>query len=179
MKYDRKLFKFNSRSARWSIRHRLSMKHKGKLFVLDNYNGRLLDVENEKWDVEHIIPLSLAWHSGFEKQYASSEFIAAARMKMFSNDQRNLIPVAAGSNRSRGANSLWTWLPLNTHYIPTRNATVRELFLDYGLKMSDSQKWALDFADAKINKKYKHGYRLNSVRAWLIGKGFHRILMPF
>ena len=151
----------------------------GELFLLDNYNGRLLNMTKEKWDVEHIIPLSLAWKAGFEHQYRTDTRIALTNMRLFSNDARNLIPVAAGSNRSRGARSLWQWLPLNTAYIPTRNAIVRELFVAYGLEMSKSQRWALDFADAKIAGKYKNGYRMNAVRAWLIDKGFHRALMPF
>jgi len=178
MKYNRKLFKFNSRQARKLILGRLGIHWKGDILLLDNYNGKMLSNRLDKWDSEHVVPLSLAWRSGFEEQYLLDKKSAMTRMKQFANEERNLIPVAAGSNRSRGSNSLWNWLPLNTHYIPVRNALVRSMYADYGLKLTKTQQWAMDWSDAKILVKYKHGIRMNGVRAWLIDKGLHRILMP-
>lgn len=173
MKYDRSLFRFKSKEARDHIKKTMDVNGNG--WFLDPYNGVLI----QKFDAEHIIPLKSAWESGFSSLYSKDKRYALELMIKFANDHRNLCPTKPGSNRSRGCKTLWNWSPLNLSFIPERNRIVRKLYSEYGLTLSLSQKWALDWSDYKITKKYKQGIHLGKVRSWLFDKGFHRILMPF
>jgi hypothetical protein len=139
------------------------------------YNGRVVT----KFDAEHIFPLKLAWEQGFKQMYLDNPKAAAVQMKCFANDHRNLTIAGQSSNRSRGSKNLFDWVPLNLAYVPVRNAIVRELANDYGLTLSKPQHWAMDWADNKILKKYKHGIHMGKARSWLIERGLHRVLLPF
>lgn len=172
MRYNRKLFSFNSRKARDGLIKR------SKGVLLDVYNGVLLDDESD-FDAEHILPLKSAWDMGFNKQYKENRTEALRNMGLFSNDYRNLVIVGYSSNRSRGHKTLWNWSPLNLAYVPVRNAIVRELAKEYGLTLSITQKWAMNWADDKIKVKYRHGIHLGKTRTWLIEHGFYKFLMPF
>ena len=170
MKYNRRLFRYSSKRARRNTSPLTGF--------LDHYNGVVLK-EGDRYDMEHIFPLSLAFKCGFRDLIKNKglEF-AKYRMRQFANDSDNLIPVLASSNRSRGASSLWDYAPLNLAWIPERNRRVRLLADRYGLKLTRRMKWSMDFADRKI-LKHRNGIRLGKVRAWLINNGFYRFLMPF
>lgn len=172
MKYNRKLFNFNSRAAR------IHLIAKADGVMLDVYNGVVLS-HDEPFDAEHISPLKSAWDGGFNKQYRDNPKKALERMSLFANDPRNLAIVGASSNRSRGHKTLWNWSPLCLRFVPTRNAIVRELYDEFDLTLTASQKWAMDWSDKKILEKYKHGIHMGKVRAWLIENGFYKFLMPF
>ena len=172
MRYNRKLFRFNSQRAR----KRLIDKADG--VYLDVYNGRLLNSPKE-FDAEHIFPLKSAWEQGFNKQHQINPEFALENMKKFSNDERNLTIAGSSSNRSRGHKTLWNWSPLNLAWLPERNRIVRELAEDYGLVLTKPQQWAMDWSDEKITVKYKHGIALGKTRSWLVSHGFHKFLMPF
>lgn len=172
MRYNRKLFNYDSRSARVY----LLLTHGD--CMLDVYNGRILK-HDEPFDAEHICPLYGAWLAGFREQYLADREKALVQMEMFANDPRNLAVVGASSNRSRSAKTLWNWSPLCLTYVPVRNAIVRELYEEFGLKLTAPQKWAMVWADKKILETHKHGIHLGKVRSWLIEHGFHSWLLPF
>lgn len=169
MKYNRDLFEYNGPKAR---RH---LKASSGGIYLDVYNGRIV----QDFDAEHVFPLKSAWDCGFSTLYSVNEVRALQQMKAFANDPKNLVIAGSSSNRSRGHKTLWNWCPLNLAWIPERNRIVRELAKDYDLTLTAPQKWAMDWADYKITKKYKHGILLGKTRAWLTQHGFHKWLMPF
>ena len=169
MKYNRKLFHYNSRAARNRLKE-------SPLF--DPYNGRMIK-PHESWDAEHILPLKTAWELGFKYLYVVNEEAALVRMKDFANDQRNLIATKSSSNRQRGDKTLWNWCPLNLAYLPERNQIIRELVKDYGLNLTESQLWALTWSDRKLTGQLRHGIHMGKTRAWLIKNGFYRWLMPY
>lgn len=55
-------------------------------------------------DIDHLVPLSLAWQRG-ASAWSQSERIA------FANDRRNLWPVEASLNRAKGDKPISQWLP--------------------------------------------------------------------
>jgi len=169
MKYDRKLFNYSSSRARDYL------KESSNGVYLDVYNGRIV----KTFDAEHVFPLKSAWDQGFRKMYLQDQETALVKMKCFANDHRNLVISGSGSNRSRGHKTLWNWVPLNLAWIPTRNSIVRELATDYGLILTKSQQWSMDWTDAKITTKHKHGIHMGKARSWLIEHGFHSVFMPF
>lgn len=54
----------------------------------------------------HIVPLAWAWARGADE-------CTDRRRRAFALDTRNLQPVDAGMNRSKGADERLEWLPLN------------------------------------------------------------------
>lgn len=169
MKYSRRRFQYSSKKARAYL-----ISASGP-FLLDVYNGRHVT----KFDAEHIFPLKSAWEQGFAKMYLEDPKGTAIKMKCFANDHRNLTIAGQSSNRSRGHKTLWNWVPLNLAWIPTRNRIVRELAADYGLTLTKSQQWAMNWADKKLTTTHKHGIHMGKSRAWLIKNGFYKVLMPF
>lgn len=86
-----------------------------------NYRSNGCTVDRGKWislftnkeyykakelDVDHVVPLALAWERG---AYAWSY----SKRIRFANDMTNLIPVEAYLNRQKGAKSIGEWLPPN------------------------------------------------------------------
>ena len=171
IKYNRSLFKFNSKKARKQL-------EQGGYPLLDHYNGRLV-YQAHQWQAEHALSLREAWEYGFKQQYAVNPRSALINMKRFANDMDNLIVVSGSSNMSRGSLSIYEFLPLNLAFVPVINAKYRILENRYGLQLPKRVKRVMKFSDRKILEKYKNGIRLNKVRAWLITHGFHRFLMPF
>ena len=60
-------------------------------------------------DVDHIVPLAWAWDHGADEW-------TDRRRRAFALDTRNLQPVDAGLNRSKGADGPLDWLPPNAEY---------------------------------------------------------------
>ncbi len=69
----------------------------------DPYTGEI-EREARSLDVDHVVPLAWAWDHG------AATWTRAERVR-FANDPRNLVPVAAGANRSKGADGPDEWLP--------------------------------------------------------------------
>jgi len=85
-------------------------------------------------DVDHIVPLALAWERG---AYAWSE----DKRLQFANDLTNLVPVEASLNREKGAKSIGQWLPpLNKCEYVFRFARVS---LKYGLSLTSDDERVL------------------------------------
>ena len=171
MKYNRRLFKFNSARARRTLSER-------GYPLLDKYNGRFV-FKSHQWHVEHVLPLKTAWDAGFKQQFERGDISTMMRMQKFANDMDNLIVVSGGSNMSRGSKTLWEWSPLNLAYIPERNRIIRLMADRYGLELTTLQQWSMDFADKAILGRHKNGLHLGRVRSWLIERGFYRLLLPF
>lgn len=60
-------------------------------------------------DVDHIVPLAWAWENGAWAWTASLR-------RAFANDPRNLLPVSASANRSKGAKGPLEWMPALESY---------------------------------------------------------------
>lgn len=69
----------------------------------DPYTGRI-ETDAGQLDIDHLVPLAWAWAHG------ASDWSRERRVR-FANDLRNLVPTAAGVNRSKGADGPDEWLP--------------------------------------------------------------------
>lgn len=98
---------------------------------LDAYTGALLS-DPEDIDVDHIVPLHVAWDAG-------AAFWDEKGRVVFMNDPRNLALTASGINRSKGDDTPFEWLPPD----PKAQCRYVENFLSvlrgYGLTMEGSE----------------------------------------
>lgn len=62
-----------------------------------------------KIDIDHVVPLKHAWETGAENW-------SAKRRKEFANDPENLVITNLKYNRSKGAQTPLTWMPINRYY---------------------------------------------------------------
>ncbi|WP_226360974.1 HNH endonuclease family protein [Pseudonocardia sp. ICBG1142] len=72
--------------------------------LADPYSGETITGPSREVDVDHIVPLSLAWRTG--AAHWSDE-----RREAFANDLANLRAVSARDNRSKGDKGPEEWLP--------------------------------------------------------------------
>lgn len=85
--------------------------------------------------IDHIVPLSLAWDMGAWRWSDQDR-------EQFANDPGNLLAVDGPTNGSKGDSSLSEWLPPNTDYICTYTVMFVTLTERYELAMSDADKAA-------------------------------------
>ena len=107
-KYDRKVFEFDSRSAKSSLlaEQGISKRTWGTV-AIDAYTGRLEDAYVLESD--HIIPLKWAWDKGACNWSKSDQVI-------FANDLDNLALTHMFHNRSKGAKGIDHWTPIGTEF---------------------------------------------------------------
>lgn len=74
----------------------------------DPYTGKTFTTSSPL-DIDHIVPLAWAWDHGADEW-------SDRRRRAFALDTRNLQPVDAGLNRSKGADGPLEWLPPNVEY---------------------------------------------------------------
>ncbi|WP_281348233.1 HNH endonuclease family protein [Marinobacter changyiensis] len=67
------------------------------------FTGNVIQNSSEI-DIDHVVPLAWAWERGASNW-------SDARRERFANDERNLWPVEASLNRSKGARGPNEWLP--------------------------------------------------------------------
>ena len=75
------------------------------------YDGQVF-TSASSLDIDHMVPLEEAWASGAYKW-------TSATRTAYANDlgyPRSLIAVSAGSNRSKGSDDPWLWMPTRTSY---------------------------------------------------------------
>lgn len=70
----------------------------------DPYTGETVSGSTRRIDVDHVVPLSLAWRTG------AAEW-PAERREAFANDPGNLLAVGASGNRSKGDKGPEEWMP--------------------------------------------------------------------
>ena len=75
-----------------------------KIRFVDPYTGLEYAGEAHRIDIDHVVPLAEAWRSG-------ADGWTRERRVAFANDTYNLIPTAAGVNRSKGDRDPAEWLP--------------------------------------------------------------------
>lgn len=173
MNYSRSDFRFDSRAARARLAART---------MLCPYNGRLIN-PSDLWDAEHIVALKQSWEHGFANMMISANGQGDGikkvrhRMRRFANDPLNIIPVIAGSNRSRGSHTSWNWLPLNLAYIQKRNEITKQIYEKYGLTLQPEQIFFFDWWESKL-KNHRLGVKPPKIRAWLLRNNFPLSLMP-
>ena len=74
----------------------------------DPYTGKTFTTSSSL-DIDHVVPLAWAWDHGADEW-------TDRRRRDFALDTRNLQPVTAGFNRSKGSNGPLEWLPPNLEY---------------------------------------------------------------
>lgn len=76
----------------------------------DPYTGEIIEfvraMGGSQIDIDHMIPLSAAWHAG------ASEWTDAERLA-YANDPLVLLAVDAGANRSKSDQTIAEWMPTN------------------------------------------------------------------
>lgn len=72
--------------------------------LADPYTGRRVAGPTRALDVDHVVPLALAWRSG-------AAGWDERRRERFANDPANLRTTSASTNRSKGDEGPETWLP--------------------------------------------------------------------
>lgn len=70
----------------------------------DPYSGQTSTGPSRRIDVDHVVPLALAWRTG-AADWSSD------RREAFANDPANLRAVAAGPNRAKGDKGPEEWMP--------------------------------------------------------------------
>ena len=75
----------------------------------DPYTGKTFTTSSPL-DVDHVVPLAWAWNHG------ADQWTDRRRRRAFALDARNLQPVDAGLNRSKGSSGPLEWLPPNIEY---------------------------------------------------------------
>lgn len=107
----------------------------------DPYTGKVIAFDRSKGggggvDIDHIIPLSLAWKTG------ASEWDASKRLS-FANDPLNLLASDSSENRKKGDKDASQYLPPNTSFhceYVARQVTVRA---KYGTWVTPAEKKAI------------------------------------
>lgn len=107
----------------------------------DPYTGKVIAFDRSKGggggvDIDHIIPLSLAWKTG------ASEWDASKRLS-FANDPLNLLASDSGENRKKGDKDASQYLPPNKAFqcqYVARQVTVRA---KYGTWVTPAEKDAI------------------------------------
>lgn len=75
--------------------------------LVDPYTGKTVRWSGSRAgvvDVDHVVSLSNAWQTG-------AQALTLGERRLLANDQLNVVPVAAGVNRSKGDGDAATWLP--------------------------------------------------------------------
>lgn len=88
-------------------------------------------------DIDHIVPLSFAWDHG---AYSWDNETRRA----FANDLRNLLPVSASANRSKGDKGPLEWLPPNSEYRCSYVLRFQRITRIYKLDLSTDEIFEMD-----------------------------------
>lgn len=106
----------------------------------DPYTGRSIAFErgpatSAKVQIDHIVPLALAWEEGAWKW-------SADKREAFANDPANLLAVDGPTNGSKSDSSISEWLPPTEQFHCTYTALYVAVHDKYELAMSDSDRAA-------------------------------------
>jgi hypothetical protein len=105
--------------------------------IYDPYTNKTIEFNRttgaSKVQIDHVIPLSLAWQMG------AAHWPAEKRLA-FANDPVNLIAVDGPTNGSKSDSSIATWLPPNKGIRCAYALRVAQVSLRYDLPMTDSDK---------------------------------------
>ncbi|WP_083748427.1 MULTISPECIES: HNH endonuclease family protein [unclassified Pseudonocardia] len=103
----------------------------------DPYTGRVLTGPARALDVDHVVPLSLAWRTGAARW-------TAAEREEFANDPANLTTPAAAGNRAKSDNGPEEWLPAidQCGYVTRFSAVVER----YDLTVTEARRDAIEGA---------------------------------
>ena len=122
------------------------------------YTGRIIKHPSDL-DIDHLVALG-------EIDAAGAHAWTLEQRTAFANDPDNLVAVYSGSNRSKGDNDAYLWLPPNiancTWYLDAR----KRVWDKYGIDVDDDEKKSVAFFEKKC-PLHEKGIRLNRVRSWL------------
>lgn len=93
-------------------------------------------------DIDHVVPLSYAWEHGAYKW-------TDKQRRAFANDLKNLFPVDAKANRSKGDSGPLEWLPPNQKFQCYYVVRFRRVFITYDLE------WSFDERNKLMDLQYK------------------------
>jgi len=130
------------------------------------YTGRVTRNPSDL-DVDHLVALG-------EIDAAGANAWTVERRTQFANDPVNLVAVYKGSNRSKGDQDAYLWLPPNiancAWYLEARNA----VWTKYGVVIDDDERKSVEFFEEKC-PLHEKGIKLNRIRRWL-GTWFEGLL---
>ena len=122
------------------------------------YTGRIAKDPSEL-DIDHLVALG-------EIDAAGANAWPIEERAAFANDPDNLVTVYKGSNRSKGDQDAYLWLPPNiancTWYLEAR----ADVWAKYGIDVDSDEKTSVAFFSDKC-PKHEKGIKLNRVRRWL------------
>jgi hypothetical protein len=110
----------------------------------DPYTGRAISFvkgegTSELVQIDHIVPLALAWRSG------ASEW-TAARREAFANDPRNLLAVDGEANQSKSDLGPAVWQPPNRAFACEYAEKFGSVLVAYQLAVTTDDRAALEYA---------------------------------
>ena len=110
-------------------------------------------------DIDHLVALG-------EIDTAGARGWTAEAREAFANDSDNLVAVYKGSNRSKGDQDAYLWLPPNiancTWYLGAR----ANVWAKYGIEVDSDEQKSVAFFEEKC-PLHEKGIKLNRVRRWL------------
>jgi hypothetical protein len=122
------------------------------------YTGRVTE-EPSDLDIDHLVALG-------EIDAAGASGWTTEQRTAFANDPDNLVAVYKGSNRSKGDQDAYLWLPPNIAncgwYLDARSAVWKK----YGIEVDDDERKSAEFFADKC-PLHEQGIKLNRVRRWL------------
>ena len=83
-------------------------------------------------DIDHIVPLSYAWHHG-------ADTWPQQKRESFANDPANLIAVQAGANRQKSDSGPLKWLPDNVAHRCAYLLRFERIARAYGLRFAPAE----------------------------------------
>jgi hypothetical protein len=122
------------------------------------YTGRVTTNPRDL-DVDHLVALG-------EIDAAGAHSWTAKEREAFANDPDKLVAVYKGSNRSKGDQNAYSWLPPNiancSWYLRARD----EVWRKYGIAIDSDEQMSVKFFEDRC-PLHEKGIKLNRVRWWL------------
>ncbi len=129
----------------------------------DPYTGQNYDIKENNPDVDHLIPLKLAWDRG-------ADTWTTEKRKQFANDPLNLVAVHLSSNRQKSAKSIYDWMPPNLNYAASYLIDLSILVRKYELIPTEADLKAFEIVTIEA-KRLHMGIKLDFYLDWLAERG--------
>lgn len=108
----------------------------------DDYYYPAQHYHAQEVDIDHLVPL-------FEAHSSGGANWSKEKKRTFANDEDNLVITSKKTNRSKGANTLKTWLPIQIDYACKYYQQWMQIKKKYDLEISLEEVNALDVTKCK------------------------------
>ncbi len=125
----------------------------------DPYTGTNYDPKANVPDVDHLVPLKLAWQRG-------ANCWTTEKRQAFANDPLNLVAVHLSANRQKSAKSIYDWMPSNLSYCSDYLERLKLIVEKYELKPTGGHLKAHKIM-ARECKRLEKGIKVDYYRTWL------------